>query len=169
MTPISHVLCFAKRSATPSRLIVFTLLMLLIAAIGLLLVLQKASNSVMFNGDKVPVIRPAQSEVCVGAALHFATITETTDDEIPGRLEIDEAWCLAGVGGACKTVTPPNPRLPLLEPRRIITPEVSRIVPETLTPGVYHFWHTATDTSGRVTGYIVAPIHVLDCSQKEDK
>lgn len=164
MTPTLYIKYQAIRTlSSPRRLVVLTFLMLLIAFSGLLVLFQNAPNAVTFNGDAIPVIRPIETEVCIGGAVHFATITETTNDEIPGRLEIDEAWCLEGLGGACKTVTPPNPRLPLLEPRRIVTPRVSRDVPTILTPGVYHFWHTATDTRGNVTGYIVAPITVKEC------
>lgn len=165
MTPLADIWYTAKQSATPSRLIAFTALMLLIAGTGILLLFQNAPRAVTFNGDQVPVIRPAEVEVCIGGTVHFATITETTNEEIPGRVEIDEAWCAEGLNGSCKAVQAPNPRLPMLEPKRIVTPRVSRDVPTILTPGVYHFWHTATDTHGNVTGYIVAPITVKDCKQ----
>lgn len=165
MTPVIYIKYQAMRTlSSPRRLVVLTVLLLLIAFFGLSLLFQNASSTIMYNGEVVNVIRPIEAEVCIGGTVHFATVTETTDDEIPGRLEIDEAWCLAGPTGACKTVTPPNPRLPLLEPKRIVTPRVSRDVPAILTPGVYHFWHAATDTHGNVTGYIVAPITVKDCA-----
>lgn len=165
MTPtLLRATYYAKRAITPSRLAVFTIAMLLIAASGLVLTFQSAPQT-LYNGKVVPVIQPSEQEVCIGGTVHFSTITETTEDQLPGRLEIDEAWCLAGPSGACKTVTPPNPRFPILEPKRIVTPRVSRDVPTILTPGVYHFWHTATDSHGRVTGYIVAPISIRDCSK----
>lgn len=164
MTPVIYIKYQASRTlSSPRRLAVLTILMLLIAVSGLLLLFQNTPATTTYNGEAVNVVHPIEAEVCIGGTVHFATVTETTSDEIPGRLEIDEAWCLEGLGGACKAVTPPNPRLPLLEPRRIVTPRVSRTVPVILTPGVYHFWHTATDTRGRVTGYIVAPITVKDC------
>ena len=164
MTPTLYIKYQAIRTlSSPRRLVVLTFLMLLIAFSGLLVLFQNAPNAVTFNGDAIPVIRPAEAEVCIGGKLYFATLTETTNDEIPGRIEIDEVWCLEGLDGACKTVPPPNPRFPLLEPKRIVTPRVSRDVPVILTPGVYHFWHTATDTRGNVTGYIVAPITVKYC------
>ncbi len=110
MTPTLYIKYQAIRTlSSPRRLVVLTFLMLLIAFSGLLVLFQNAPNAVTFNGDAIPVIRPIETEVCIGGAVHFATITETTNDEIPGRLEIDEAWCLEGLGGACKTVTPPNP------------------------------------------------------------
>lgn len=163
MTPMLYIKHEAIRTiSSPRRLAMLTLLLLLIAASGLLFLFQNAPVT-MYNGKVVPVIRPSEPEVCIGGTLHFSTITETTEDQLPGRLEIDEAWCLEGLGGACKTVTPPNPRFPILEPKYIVTPRVSRDVPTILTPGVYHFWHTATDTKGNVTGYIVAPITVVEC------
>lgn len=165
MTPIVYIKHYASRTlSSPRRLIAFTFLMLSIAGTGLLLAFENAPVTT-YNGKVIPFIRPAEPEVCIGGTVHFSTITETTEDQLPGRLEIDEAWCLAGLDGACKTVAPPNPRFPLLEPKRIVTPRVSRDVPDNLAPGVYHFWHTATDTRGDVTGYIVAPITVKDCTE----
>lgn len=163
MTPIIYIKYHAIRTlSSPRRLTVLALLLLLIAGTGLLLAFQNVPLTT-YNGKIIPIIHPAEPEVCIGGTVHFSTITETTEDQLPGRLEIDEAWCLAGLDGACKTVAPPNPRFPLLEQKRIVTPRVSRDVPDNLAPGVYHFWHTATDTHGGVTGYIVAPITVKVC------
>jgi hypothetical protein len=148
---------------TPRRLNVLLVLMLAIALSGVGLAIQAAPHAVLYNNGRIPVIAPIESEVCLGEAIHYPIITEIDEREIPGRLEVDEAWCLAGLGGACKSALPPNPRLPLLEPKRIVTDRTSRTMPETVTPGVWHFWHTATDTRGQVNGYIVAPITVIDC------
>lgn len=165
MSALIHVLKRTERVVIP-RLPAIMVLLVVIAGAGFLLLIRAAPNVVTYNGDAIPVIHPAESEVCIGGTVHFATVTEATEDELPGRLEIDEAWCLKGLEGACKTVIPPNPRFPLLEPKRIVTPRVERDVPDTLTPGIYHFWHTATDTRGNVTGYIIAPIVVKDCEVK---
>ena len=77
---------------------------------------------------------------------------------LTATIESVQDGCDGLSGGACKTVPSPNPRLPMMEPKLVVTPRVERKVPQTLTPGVYHFWHAATDAKGNTTGYIVAPI-----------
>lgn len=152
-----------RTTHSTQRLRVIMALMIIIAGAGLVLLFQRAPAVVLYGGQRVLYIAPIEAEVCIGGLVHFPTVTEITKDEIPGRLEIDESWCLEGLGGACKAVTAPNPRLPMLEEKHIVTPRVERNIPATLAPGVYHFQHSATDAHGNTTGYIVAPITVKEC------
>lgn len=162
MSALIHVLKQTERIVAP-RLPGIMALLVIIAIAGAVLLVRAAPNAVLYNGERIPMISPIETSVCLGGTVHFATVTEVTADEIPGALDIKEAWCLAGLGGACKSVLPPNPDLPMLEEKHIVTPSVERNVPVTLAPGVYHFQHSATDAKGNTTGYIVAPINVEAC------
>ncbi len=155
---------YCKAIKYPNRLAVTVILLVAIFVAGFVLVLSSVPPAVRYNGGDVPVIAPLSMEpVCPGDVIHYPLVTEIKEREIPGRVEIDEAWCQAGLAGPCKSATPPNPRVPLLEPKRIVSEAAARTVPLTLTPGTWHFWHTATDSHGQVNGYIVAPVVVKDC------
>lgn len=162
-----HAKCQWHRTLhSPRRLNVLLVLALAIAALGVALAFQAAPAAVLYNGGNIPIIAPVETEVCLGGMIHYPIITEIDESEIPGRIEVDEAWCMAGIGGVCKSVPAPNPRMPMLEPKRIVADPAKRTVPDTLTPGTWHLWHTATDTRGDVSGYIVAPVNVKDCTTK---
>lgn len=168
---MTTLLMYAKRQAAETihsqrRINVLFVLMVAIAVVGVALAMQAAPASVTYNEGHIPVIAPIENEVCAGGVIQYPITTEIDESELPGRVEVDEAWCMAGLGGACKSVPAPNPRLPMLEPKRIVADPATRNVPDTLTPGVWHFWHTATDTRGQVNGYIIAPITVKDCQLK---
>ena len=165
MTTLIHgawhqVKCTLK---TPSRLNVLLALLLVLVGIGLLFAIQTTPKTVQYNEGDVPVIRPIEAEICLGGAVHYPLVTTIDKDQIPGRVEVDESWCMEGLAGPCKSAAPPNPRLPLLEEKRVVQPSTERVMPKAVTPGVWHFWHTSTDTHGNVEGYIVAPIVVVDC------
>ena len=160
-----HAKCQLHRTIhSPKRLNVLLILALAIAALGVALAFQAAPSAVLYNEGNVPIIAPIEPEVCLGGKVHYPLTTTIDESEIPGRVEVDEAWCMAGLGGACKSVAAPNPRLPMLEPKHIVSDPASRTVPDTLTPGTWHLWHTATDTHGQVNGYIVAPVYIVDCA-----
>ena len=161
-----HAKCQLHRTIhSPKRLNVLLALMLAIAVLGVALAFQAAPAAVLYNEGHIPVIAPIEPEICLGGTIHYSITTEIDESEIPGRLEIDEAWCAAGLDGPCKNAIPPNPSLPLLEPRRIVA-TASRTMPTTVTVGVWHFWHTATNTHGQVNGYIIGPITVKECEAK---
>lgn len=167
---MSALILAVKRQAdrtlrSSRRLNVIMLLLFAIAALGMVLLFNTPAFSVQYDGTRVPVIPPIETQVCPGDTIHYPLTTSVTEDEIPGQLDIAESWCEEGLSGPCTGVNPPRPELPLLEPKLIYTDGAARVVPETLTPGVYHFWHSATDALGRVSGYIVAPVNVKDCAQ----
>ncbi len=150
------------------RLRVLMFLLVFIAGAGVVLMIQRypQASSLAYNSRDVAYIMPIENEVCLGGTLQYPLVTTIEASDIPGRVTIDEAWCVTGSDGACKTVPAPNPELPLMEVRNIVANPATRAVPSTLKPGVYHFWHAATNGKGITRGYIVAPITVKDCEVK---
>lgn len=160
---------FVRRQAmvtlfSSRRLFVLFILLLVIFIVGASLLVETASQ-VTYDGSaaKVPIIVPNETSVCIGGNVTFPLLVFVSDEQIPDQVNIAESWCLKGIEGACFGVIPNRPDLPLLEPKNIKTDATMRTVPSTLQPGTYHFWHSATDATGNVSGYIVAPIVVKDC------
>ncbi len=148
---------------SPRRLLIIIILLVIIAGILLSFVFRHAPQVEYGNTAQVPIIVPNEEKVCIGGRVTYPLLVFVANEQVPGQINIAEAWCLAGLEGACFGVIPNRPDLPLLEPKAITTDATSRPVPATLKPGVYHFWHSATDANGNVSGYIVAPINVIDC------
>lgn len=157
---------FDRTTHSTRRLRVIMAMLIIIAGTGLLLLFDRAPEAVTYNSSHVPVISPIETQVCPGDIIHYPLVTEVTTAQIPGQVSIAESWCKEGLTGSCVGVQPPRTSLPLLEPKRIISDGTPRTVPDTLAPGVYHFWHSATNARGEVSGYIVAPVVVISCSAK---
>ena len=155
-----------KTLEKPARIKLITILLLLLAAVGWGTYLRFAPSVISYNGARVPVISPIETQLCPGDTLHYPVVVEIKESEIPDQANIAESWCKEGLSGACTGVVPPRSNLPLLEPKLIVSDGAPRVVPETLEPGVYHFWHSATNSRGQVSGYIVSPIVVRDCSKE---
>lgn len=158
-----------KSTRSPRRLLLIIILLVLIAVILIAYVVKEVPTITQYGMDvaTVPIIVPLEDEVCVGGTIRFPLIVFVDNDQVPGQINVAEAWCLAGLEGACFGVIPDRPDMPLLEPKAIISEATSRPVPLTLLPGVYHFWHSTTDANNQVSGYIVAPINVVDCKEKQ--
>lgn len=155
----------AKTLESPVRIRLITVLLLLLAAAGWGTYLRFAPSVISYNGARVPVISPIETNLCPGDTLHYPVVVEIKASEIPDQANIAESWCKEGLSGACTDVAPPRQNLPLLEPKLIVSDDAPRVVPDTLTPGVYHFWHSATNAKGQVSGYIVAPVNIADCTE----
>lgn len=165
---IGYVSKQIERTAHSTRRLRWIMILLVaIAFVGVLLMVQRypRASSLAYNSRDIAYITPIENEVCAGGAIHYPLVTTIEETDIPGKITIDEAWCVAGIGGACKSVPAPNPNLPLLEVRHIVADPAARVVPDTLAPGTYHFWHSATNGKGVTRGYIVAPIVVRDCAE----
>lgn len=161
---MSALILSVKRTLrSPARINVIMFLLFVIFALGLLLLYNTPTFSVSYNGARVSVISPVETQLCAGDTVHFPITVTIEDHEIPGQLQIAEAWCKAGVSGSCIGVVPPRPNLPLLEEKHINSTS-SRVVPEALTAGTWHLWHSATNSRGSVSGYIVAPVYIVDCA-----
>ncbi len=164
---MSAIILYAKRQAahtihSENRRAALLVATLVLFVTGLVLLFQSPGFSVQYDGVQVSIVKPLEAAVCPGGTIHFPVTLTINERKIPGRLQIDEAWCKEGITGTCTGVTPPQPNLPLLEEKRIVA-QATRTIPDTLTPGVYHLWHSATSNRGEVSGYIVAPIIVNDC------
>ena len=145
------------------RLTVIVIALALIVASGLALLFEAAPATVTYGiANGVPVIVPLESEVCAGGTIHFPTITFIEAGTV-SQINVAEAWCKAGLAGGCIGVIPDRPDLPLLEAKSIVNDRTPRPVPASLSPGVWHFWHSAVDERGNVAAYIVAPINVRNC------
>lgn len=163
---ILYLKCQAvKTLRSPRRIELIAILLLSMAAIGWGAYLRFAPSVISYNGTRVPVISPIETRLCPGDTVHFPIVVEIQESEIPDQANIAESWCKEGLSGACTGVVPPRQNLPLLEPKLIVSDGAPRVVPDTLTPGVYHFWHSATNAKGEVSGYIVAPVNVVDCTE----
>lgn len=151
----------------PRRLTLIAVALVVIAAMGFWTLIISTPSAVISTRYGSAVIPPVETKVCIGGTIRYP-ITVTVDaNEVPNQIEVAEAWCKAGLTGTCFGVQPggmdPNAkRLPILAPRQIVT-TAQRLVPKTLTPGIYEFWHSSIDSSNRVQAYIVSPITVKDC------
>ena len=147
------------------RLTVIVISLALIVASGLALLFEAVPPFVTYGvANGVPVIVPIESEVCAGGTIRYPLVVFVGEDEIPGQINVAESWCLVGLGGGCIGVVPNRPDLPLLRVKEVRSESTPRPVPKNLKPGVYEFWHSATDSRGNVAGYIVGPITVKDCT-----
>ena len=151
----------------PTRLTAIIITLVVIATIGFWTLIESTPSVLLIRRYGSTLIAPVETEVCIGGTISYPITVAVDANEIPNQIEIAEAWCKAGLTGTCFGVQPggmdPNAkRLPILAPRQIVTTS-KRLVPETLTPGLYEFWHSSIDSSNRVQAYIVSPITVKDC------
>lgn len=168
MTPLAlRIKRQAARTVNSKRRIAVIVALLAVTAMAILFVAMLEAPQMPVSYRGVQIVAPVESEVCIGAKVHFPIIVNVAKGDLPTQGELAEAWCHVGVDGPCTGVQPANlrdgaKRLPLLKPRHIEA-IASRDVPTWLKPGVYEFWHSIADTAGNVEGYSVEPIVVVDC------
>lgn len=162
MTPtLLRATYYAKRAITPSRLAVFTIAMLFIAASGLVLTFQSAPQAIEYPKR---YIQATPAAVCPGETFTFPVVIKI--DQSDAVSEITEVWCNADTGICPRAFQSPQSHAVFVDPYSVSTP-ATRTVPADMPPGDWQLRHSnETHSSGKISVVTYqVDVVVKDCTE----